>query len=188
MYNNVEKYTQLQTSGKDNKELMILVLGKAEHYLKEAKSNLENKDHTSLGKNILKVVEIFKGLTKTVTVKDDKSGTEDVFKIYQQMCFLVENLVASRAQPEEYDYFIEFISKLKKSWEELDQKSDSYPEELSSSLDLDKYQDQIHSKVLDAKSDSQSLQNNKFSHDKSNQKNYDDMGNDASNKKFEIII
>lgn len=106
-------------SSLDNRELMIFVLSKAKKLLEEAKQHLIEKDYITLPKKILKVVDIAQGLALTVTVKDEIPGSKETFDMFQNLMFLIENLIASKAKPSEYDYYIEHFEKLKNKFQDF---------------------------------------------------------------------
>ena len=117
MNNDINKYNSVSSSGRPMQELMIQVLQKGKNHILVAKKYAEKKDFVELGRNIIKVVQILETLARTSSIDRGIDGMGEVQKIYETLAFQVENLVAKRAKPEEYDYFIEYFDKLQKSWQ-----------------------------------------------------------------------
>ncbi len=117
---NINKYSSISSSGRSTRELMVLVLQKAKNHLITAKKSLEAKDFVEVGKDIIIVLQILENLAKLSSLDSSIPNIDKVQKIYETLSFQIENLVAKRAGPEQYDYFIDYFEKLKNSWEKLE--------------------------------------------------------------------
>lgn len=117
-------YKNASINGKSTQELMVQVFEKLRNHMQNAKQSLIDQDYVERGKNIVAVVNILETLAKSVVVKDEIVGSEETLKMYEKLGFLVENLVATQAKPEEYDYYIEYFNNLKSIWEDHSSKAE----------------------------------------------------------------
>jgi flagellin-specific chaperone FliS len=117
--NLLNKYQSIQHSGKNTQELMVLVLDKAKNHIITAKNAVIEKDFVERGKHILTAINIFSTLARTITVKDEIVGSLETQRMYEGLCFQIENLIVSKAEAEEYDYYINYIDSLKVLWHEF---------------------------------------------------------------------
>ena len=118
--NNIGKYSSISSSGRSTRELMVLILQKAKNHLITAKKSLEEKDFVEVGKDIILVLQILENLAKISSLDDSIPDIDKVQKMYETLSFQIENLVAKRAEPKEYDYFIDYFERLKNSWENFE--------------------------------------------------------------------
>ncbi|MDX2049925.1 MAG: flagellar protein FliS [Rickettsiaceae bacterium] len=119
----IKKYQQTFATGRTTQELMVMVLEKCSNHIKNAKKALEAKDYVTLGKNIVNAVEITKNLAKMVIVKDSVPGSAELLKIYDNISYLLENLISSKAPPSAFDQFIYFFDSMKNMVKNMDANS-----------------------------------------------------------------
>jgi flagellin-specific chaperone FliS len=110
------KYNNNKFAGKDNQEMMIIILEKSKNILIESSEFLKNKEYIKHSDNIFKLVQIFEILALTVTVSEAIEGSNETFNMYKKLSKEIENLLGKKSPAEDYEYYINYIDKLKNQW------------------------------------------------------------------------
>lgn len=147
MYNpdSFSKYSTIQNRGKSNLELLVLVLEKAKNHVIYAKNTFQTKDYLERGKHILSAVNIFTTLAKIALLNDESTDSVVISRTYEGLAFQIEDLLASKLEANEYDYFINYIESMK--------------QEIQAFIDSEKINEQSEKQEIDQKNQEENTEN-----------------------------
>lgn len=117
--NLVGQYQAIDNKGRSTPDLLMLVHDKAVKHLIAARNFHITQDYTARGQEILKVVHIFSALEQVFSLNEGSENMPDMRKMYQILCYNVENLISSRAGAEQYDDWIKYIENIRAFWANL---------------------------------------------------------------------
>jgi flagellar protein FliS len=132
MNNQLKTYQQMHISGLNQQELIVLLYSGALRFIEDGKDLLKTKDVPRIHEKLDKARNIFIHLLATLNME---KGGELAQKLSALYAFFIEKITVANVTKSatELDEIIPLIKEIKESWEKIDIKDQTIPENLKTS-------------------------------------------------------
>lgn len=131
MQKDIEKYKEMQIAGLKQKDLIVMLYGRAIQYLKEAKKHIKNNNVSGWQTSFDKARKIILHLYSTLNTKEGGIIAEKLQSLY---AYMVEQICAANALKDTkiVDQIIPLLNTIKEGWEKIDTQDKSVPKTIKS--------------------------------------------------------